>query len=80
MLASEALRVVVGLVILAYVGYCILSQKVWLRGPIGLFSKTFSWGTREENQTVFWLHVIFGSAFGVWLARPLLYDYYQYLF
>ena len=74
--ASEAPRIAVGLVIMAYVGYCILRQKVWLRGPIGLSSKTFSWGTREENQTVFWLHVIFGSVFGVWMAHPLLYQYY----
>ena len=64
----EILRITVGLVIIAYVGYCLLNQKVWLRGPIGLFSETFAWGTREENQTIFKLHVIAGTAFGIWLV------------
>ena len=66
--AIEVLRVVVGLVIMAYVGYCLLNQKVWIRGPIGLFSETYEWGTREENQSIFILHVIAGAAFGIWLA------------
>ncbi len=64
----EIARIVVGMAILAYVGFCLLNQKVWLRGPVGLFSKTFAWGTREENKSVFMLHVIAGSAFGVWLV------------
>ena len=61
------LRTMVGAAILAYVGYCLLNQKVWVRGSIGLTSKTFAWGTREENQFVFMLHVIAGTAFGIWL-------------
>ena len=65
---QEFVRIAVGLVMLAYVGYCLLNQKVWLRGPIGLTSKTFAWGTREENQFVFMLHVIAGTAFGIWLV------------
>nr|ABZ07273.1 hypothetical protein ALOHA_HF4000ANIW133F6ctg1g23 [uncultured marine microorganism HF4000_ANIW133F6] len=64
----EVVRIAVGLVIMAYVRYCLLNQKVWLRGPIGLFSKTYAWGTREENQTLFMLHVIAGTAFGIWLV------------
>jgi len=32
----ETLRIAVGAVILAYVGYCLLNQKVWVRGEIGL--------------------------------------------
>ena len=64
----EVVRIAVGLVIMAYVGYCLLNQKVWLRGPIGVFSKTYAWGTREENQTIFMLHVIAGTAFGIWLV------------
>ena len=70
---QELVRIAVGLAIMAYVGYCLLNQKVWLRGPIGLTSKTFSWGTREENQTIFMLHVIAGTVFGIWLvAGPFL--------
>ncbi len=37
-------RIAVGSVILTYVGQCILNQKVWFRGPIGLFSKRYAWG------------------------------------
>ena len=65
---QQVIRIAVGLVVLGYVGYCLLNQKVWLRGPIGLFSKTYAWGTREENQTIFMLHVIAGTAFGIWLV------------
>ena len=61
-------RIAVGLAILSYVGYCLLNQKVWVRGSIGLTSKTFAWGTREENQTIFMLHVVAGTVFGIWLV------------
>ena len=66
--SQQVIRIAVGLVVLGYVGYCLLNQKVWLRGPVGLFSKTYAWGTREENQTIFMLHVIAGTAFGIWLV------------
>ena len=70
----EVARIAVGLAIMGYVGYCLLNQKVWLRGPIGLFSKTYAWGSREENQSIFMLHVIAGTAFGSWLsAGPFLF-------
>ena len=70
----EVARIAVGLAIMGYVGYCLLNQKVWLRGPIGLFSKTYAWGSREENQSIFLLHVIAGTAFGIWLiAGPFLF-------
>ena len=69
----ETLRITVGAVILAYVGYCLLNQKVWVRGEIGLKSTVFAWGTREENEFVFKLHVIAGTAIGIFLiARPFL--------
>ena len=66
--SQQVIRIAVGLVVLGYVGYCLLNQKVWLRGPVGLFSKTYAWGTREENQTIIMLHVIAGTAFGIWLV------------
>ena len=63
----ETLRIAVGAVILAYVGYCLLNQKVWVRGEIGLKSTVFAWGTREQNEFVFKLHVIAGTAIGIFL-------------
>ncbi|MDP7341403.1 MAG: hypothetical protein QF354_03325 [Candidatus Thalassarchaeum sp.] len=70
----EVARIAVGLVIMAYVGYCLVNQKVWLRGPIGLFSGTYAWGSREENQSIFRLHVIAGTVFGIWLiVGPFLF-------
>ena len=71
--AQEFVRIAVGLVILAYVGYCLLNQKVWLRGPIALTSKIFAWGSREENQSIFLIHVITGTVIGIWMtAGPFL--------
>jgi hypothetical protein len=67
------LRIVVGTVILAYVGYCLLNQKVWVRGEVGLKSTVFAWGTREDNQTIFLLHTIIGTVLGIYLiANPFL--------
>ena len=70
---QELLRIAVGAVILAYVGYCLLNQKVWVRGEIGLKSTVFAWGTREDNQFVFMLHTIIGTVLGIYLiASPFL--------
>ena len=67
------LRIVVGTVILASVGYCLLNQKVWVRGEVGLKSTVFAWGTREDNQTIFLLHTIIGTVLGIYLiANPFL--------
>ena len=67
------LRIAVGAVILAYVGYCLLNQKVWVRGDVGLKSTVFAWGTREDNQFVFMLHTILGTVLGIYLiASPFL--------
>ena len=70
---QELLRIAVGAVILAYVGYCLLNQKVWVRGDISLKSTVFAWGTREDNQFVFMLHTIIGTVLGIYLiASPFL--------
>ena len=70
---QEQLRIAVGAVILVYVGYCLLNQKVWVRGDVGLKSTVFAWGTREDNQFVFMLHTIFGTVLGIYLiASPFL--------
>jgi len=69
----EILSVTVGAVILAYVGYCLVNQKVWVRGEIGLKSTVFAWGPREDNQFIFMLHTIIGTIFGTYmLASPFL--------
>jgi hypothetical protein len=70
---TTLLRIAVGVVILAYAGYCLVNQKVWVRGEIGLKSTVFAWGTREDNQIVFMLHTIIGTVFGIYMvASPFL--------
>ena len=70
----DTIRIAIGTAILLYVAYCLLNLKVWLRGPIGLTSKTFAWGPREENESIFMLHVIFGCLFGAFLVvAPFLF-------
>ena len=67
------LRIAAGAVILAYVGYCLLNQKVWVRGDVGLKSTVFAWETREDNQFVFLLHTLLGTVLGIYLiASPFL--------
>ena len=61
------IRIAVGMTILTYVGYCLLNQKVWIRGGIGLKSKIFAWGTRKEHPTIFLLHIIVGIGFGIYM-------------
>ena len=67
------LRIIAGSIIVLYVGYCMINQKVWLRGPIGLKSKTFAWGSKEDNKSLFMIHVIIGGFFGAYLiVTPFL--------
>jgi|TARA_B100000959_G_scaffold76099_1_gene80803 hypothetical protein len=69
----EIISIAVGVAILAYVGYCLVSQKVWVRGEIGLKSTVFAWGAREDNQFVFMLHTIIGTVLGIYMvASPFL--------
>jgi len=69
----EILGIAVGAAILTYVGYCLVSQKVWVRGEVGLKSTVFRWGAREDNQFVFMLHTIIGTALGIYMvASPFL--------
>jgi len=71
--AREIISIAVGVVILAYVGYCLLNQKVWVRGEVGLKSTVFAWRTREDNQFVFILHTIIGTVLGIYMvASPFL--------
>jgi len=63
----EIFRIAIGTVILAYVGYCLLNQKVWLRGAIGLKSAVFAWGERADHPTIFMLHTITGTVLGIYM-------------
>ncbi len=67
----ESTSLLFGLAIMAYVGYCLANQKVCL----GSNKYTvLEWGTKEDNEFVFKLHVIVGSAFGICLiAAPFLF-------
>ena len=57
----EGFNIAVGAVILLYVAYCLLNQKVWIR-------KTFSWGTKEEYPKIFQLNIIGGILIGLFLV------------
>ena len=73
MAPATILRTIVGAGILVYVGYCLLNQKVWVRGEVGLKSTVFALGTREDNQFVFMLHTIIGTVLGIYMvASPFL--------
>ena len=62
----EGFNIAIGAVILLYVAYCLLNQKVWIR-------KTFSWGTKEEYPKIFHLNIIGGILIGLFLvASPFL--------
>ena len=70
----DYIRIAIGVAMLLYVTNCLLNQKVWVRGDIGLKSTVFAWGTKEENEFVFKLHVIAGTVFGIWLiVGPFLF-------
>ncbi len=62
------LKLGVGLVILVYVTYCLITQKVWIR-------KVFAWRTRDEYPKIFLMNIIGGTLIAIWLiAGPLLID------
>ena len=56
----------VTLLILVYVTYCLITQKVWIR-------KVFAWRTRDEYPKIFMMNIIGGMLFAIWMiAGPLL--------
>jgi len=62
----KSIQLGLGLVVLMYVAYCLITKKVWIR-------KFFAWKTRDEYPKVFMMNIILGTLIGVWLfARPLL--------
>jgi len=66
MTTSDFIRIAIGAIILLYVSYCFLNQKVWIR-------KTFSWGTKKEYPKIFQMNIIGGILIGLFLvASPFL--------
>ena len=62
----QIIKIVLGLVVLVYVGYCWSNQKFWSR-------KHFYWRPKEYWPNVFWLNIIGGTLIGIWLiASPFL--------
>ena len=62
----QIIKIVLGLVMLVYVGYCWSNQKFWSR-------KHFDWRPKEYWPNVFWLNIIGGTLIGIWLiASPFL--------
>ncbi len=62
----QIIKIVLGLVVLVYVGYCWSNQKFWSR-------KHFDWRPKEYWPNVFWLNIIGGTLIGIWLiASPFL--------
>lgn len=57
----DSVRIAVGALVLMYVAYCMLNQKVWIR-------KIFSWGSREEYPKIFLMNIIGGTLMGTFLV------------
>ncbi len=57
----DSIRIAIGALVLVYVAYCTLNQKVWIR-------KIFSWGLREEYPKSFLMNVIGGALMGTFLV------------
>ena len=54
----SVVRIFVAIVVLSYVAYCLINQKVWIR-------KEFAWKTREEYPKVFMMNVLGGTLIGI---------------
>lgn len=59
MVTTDFIPIAVGLLVLAYVGYCLINQRVWI-------DKKFSWGERDDYPKVFMGTVILGTLIGAW--------------
>ncbi|MEC7878776.1 MAG: hypothetical protein VYE07_00980 [Actinomycetota bacterium] len=49
----------VGLLVLAYVMYCLINQKFWNR-------RENRWGTRDEHPKIFMLNIVLGTLIVIW--------------
>ncbi|MEC8986230.1 MAG: hypothetical protein VX763_06390 [Actinomycetota bacterium] len=49
----------VGLLVLAYVMYCLINQKFWNR-------RENRWGTRDEHPKIFMFNIVLGTLIVIW--------------
>jgi len=56
---GDIVSIGVGLLVLAYVVYCLINQKFWNRRVNG-------WGTKEEHPRVFMLNITIGAFIVFW--------------
>ena len=55
----------VGLLVLAYVMYCLINQKFWNRRVNG-------WGERDEYPKIFMLNIVIGTLIVLWTILSAL--------
>jgi len=67
--AADFVSIGFGLLVLAYVMYCLINQKFWNRRING-------WGTSDEHPMIFRLNIIIGTLIVIWtIAIALLKRY-----
>jgi len=57
---GDFISIGVGIVVIAYVGYCVINQRVWIR-------KVFAWKPKDEYPKIFMMNIILGVLIGAWL-------------
>jgi len=62
----DLIRIMIGMIVLTYVSYCLMNQKVWIR-------KIFGWGTREEYPMIWLLNIVGGLLLAFWMIGGQIY-------
>ena len=50
----------IGLVVLSYVGYCLINQRVWIR-------RVSAWRSKDEHPKIFMMNIVLGVLIAAWL-------------
>jgi len=66
---GDVARIGVGCVVLAYVTYCVLNQKVWIRKGF-----SGSWKPRDEYSKSYTLTFAGGTVIGIWMILLALHN------
>ena len=66
MTIGDFISIGVGIVVIAYVVYCLINQRVWIR-------KEFAWKSKDEYPKVFTMNIILGVLIGVWVIMSSLF-------
>jgi len=62
---GDFISIGVGIVVIAYVSYCLINQRVWIR-------KESAWKSRDEYPQIFTMNIILGVLIGVWIIAGAL--------